>query len=244
MMSARYLSTLYIGVQARSTCTPSFRAATRFIAYPRFLSSSSTSKFWPFDRSKLDMSTQKPLLLYTFPTPNGHKVSVFLEELKAAYGVEYDVEKIDISKNIQKEPWFIKLNPNGRIPVLVDRSRDNFAVFETAAILLYLQQHYDKENKFAFSPEKEPNDWSEMLQWIFFAHGGVGPMQGQANHFGRFAPEKVPYAIKRYLDETKRLYGVLEIRLKDRDWLAGPGKGKYSLADINVIPWYILTASC
>lgn len=79
------------------------------------------------------------------------------------------VEKIDISKNTQKEPWFIKLNPNGRIPVLVDRNRDNFTVFETAAILLYLQQFYDKENKFGFDKEKAPNDYSELLQWIFFA---------------------------------------------------------------------------
>lgn len=81
----------------------------------------------------------------------------------------HSVEKIDISKNIQKEPWFIKLNPNGRIPVLVDRSRGNFPVFETAAILLYLEQHYDKEGKFSFNAEKQPNEYSEVLQWIFFA---------------------------------------------------------------------------
>ncbi|KAH7922043.1 glutathione S-transferase [Leucogyrophana mollusca] len=183
--------------------------------------------------------SSKPFLLYTAGTPNGRKVSVFLEELKAIYGsaVDYDVEKIDISKNTQKEPWFIKLNPNGRIPVLVDRSRNNFAVFETAAILLYLEQHYDKEQKFAFDPAKQPNDYSEMLQWIFFAHGGVGPMQGQSNHFRRAAPEDIPYAKKRYLDETKRLYNVMEIRLADRDYLAGPGRGTYSIADINVFPW-------
>ncbi|OSC98747.1 glutathione transferase Ure2p class [Trametes coccinea BRFM310] len=177
------------------------------------------------------------LLLYTSPTPNGHKVSVFLEELKAAYGTQYDVEKIDISKNTQKEPWFIKLNPNGRIPVLVDRNRNNFNVFESAAILLYLQQHYDKENKFAFDRDADPDNYSEMLQWIFFAHGGVGPMQGQAHHFHRYAPEDIPYGKKRYTDETKRLYGVLEIRLQDRDYLAGPGRGVYSLADLNVVPW-------
>ncbi|KDQ29264.1 hypothetical protein PLEOSDRAFT_1055238 [Pleurotus ostreatus PC15] len=180
---------------------------------------------------------KKPLLLYTAPTPNGHKVSVFLEELKAAYGIDYDVEKIDISKNVQKEPWFIKLNPNGRIPVLVDRSRNDFPVFETAAIILYLQHHYDKDGKFGWTAEKDPDFWSEELQWIFFTHGGVGPMQGQANHFNRAAPEKIPYAINRYIEETKRLYGVLEIRLTGRDWLVGPGKGQYSIADINVIPW-------
>ncbi|KAI0722966.1 glutathione S-transferase C-terminal-like protein [Earliella scabrosa] len=182
-------------------------------------------------------SGSAPLVLYTTATPNGHKASVFLEELKAAYGLQYDVEKIDLSKNTQKEPWFIKLNPNGRIPTLVDRSRNNFAVFESAAILLYLQQHYDKDNKFAFDKEKDPDSYSEMLQWIFFAHGGVGPMQGQSNHFNRYAPEDIPYAKKRYLEETKRLYSVLEIRLQDRDWLAGPGRGVYSLADLNVIPW-------
>ncbi|KAI0751424.1 glutathione S-transferase C-terminal-like protein [Daedaleopsis nitida] len=182
-------------------------------------------------------SGSAPLVLYTTGTPNGHKVSVFLEELKTAYGLQYDVEKIELSKNTQKEPWFIKLNPNGRIPTLVDRSRNNFNVFESAAILLYLQQHYDKNNKFAFDKDQDPDSYSEMLQWIFFAHGGVGPMQGQSNHFNKFAPEDIPYAKKRYLEETKRLYGVLEIRLQDRDWLAGPGRGVYSLADINVIPW-------
>lgn len=134
---------------------------------------------------------QPPFLLYTAPTPNGRKVTVFLEELKAVYGdaVAYEYvtrsrdcgnrdtsynpifrqQKINISKNTQKEPWFIKLNPNGRIPVLVDRSRNDFVVFETAAILLYLQQHYDKENRFGFDKDKEPNDYSEQLQWIFFA---------------------------------------------------------------------------
>ncbi|KAH9853696.1 glutathione S-transferase C-terminal-like protein [Lenzites betulinus] len=176
-------------------------------------------------------------LLYTAPTPNGHKVSVFLEELKAAYGITYDVEKIDMSKNTQKEPWFIKLNPNGRIPVLVDHKRNDFVIFETAAILVYLQQHYDKDGKFGFNPATDPDHYSEELQWIFFAHGGVGPMQGQANHFNKYAPEAIPYAKKRYTEETKRLYGVLEIRLQDRDYLVGPGRGSYGIADINVIAW-------
>jgi len=178
-----------------------------------------------------------PIVLYATGTPNGKKVSVFLEELKAAYGLEYEYKEIDISKNIQKEPWFLAINPNGRIPAIIDRSRNDFKVFETAAILLYLQQHYDKENKLGFDHVEEPDDYSEALQWIFFVHGGVGPMQGQLAHFNIAAPEKIPYAINRYLEETKRLYGVLEIRLKDRDWLAGPGRGKYSIADINVVPW-------
>ncbi|KAJ7179187.1 glutathione S-transferase-like protein [Mycena filopes] len=181
-------------------------------------------------------ASPKPFLLYTGSTPNAF--SIFLEELRALYpNLEYDVENIDISTNKQKEPWFIALNPNGRIPVLVDRSRDNFIIFETAAILLYLEQHYDKEKTFAFDPQSDPNNFSEMLQWIFFAHGGVGPMQGQSHHFNRYAPEDIPYAKKRYVDETKRLYGVLEIRLAHRDWLAGPGRGKLSVADFNVFPW-------
>ena len=125
---------------------------------------------------------------------------------------------IDIGTNVQKEPWFIDINPNGRIPALTDRSRDNFQVFESAAILLYLQQHYDKDNEFGFDPTKDPNDHSEVLQGIFFAvraysahpviscrlmssflyqHGGVGPIQGQLSHFKNTAPEKLPYAIKR-----------------------------------------------
>ncbi|KAF9046416.1 glutathione S-transferase [Panaeolus papilionaceus] len=180
---------------------------------------------------------KEPLLLYTFGTPNGRKVSVYLEELKAAYGLEYEPHKIDISQNIQKEPWFVALNPNGRIPVLVDRQRDNFTVFETASILLYLAQHYDVEHRFWFDPRKDSNDYSTMLQWMFWAHGGLGPMQGQLNHFRKAAPVELPYAIKRYLDETERLYNVMEIRLADRDFLAGPGKGQYSIADINAFPW-------
>jgi len=129
------------------------------------------------------------------------------------------------------------MNPNGRIPVLVDRARGGFTVFETAAILLYLEQHYDKELVFSFDPVKQSNDHSEMLQWIFWTHGGLGPMQGQANHFHSFAPVDVPYAKKRYLDETERLYGVLEIRLADREYLVGPGKGVYTIADMNAQPW-------
>ncbi|KAI0712555.1 glutathione S-transferase C-terminal-like protein [Earliella scabrosa] len=181
--------------------------------------------------------SSKPLQLYTAGTPNGRKVSILLEELQEQYGLKYDVHPIDISKGTQKEPWFIKLNPNGRIPVVVDPNRANFAVFETAAILLYLEQHYDTQLKFAFDPQTRPDEHSEMLQWMFFTHGGIGPMQGQANHFVKFAPEDIPYAKKRYLDETKRLYGVLNIRLDGRDWLAGSGRGSYSIADINAFPW-------
>jgi len=177
----------------------------------------------------------KSLHLYTVGTPNGHKVSLYLEELKAAYGLEYTFQGLTFAKNEQKEPWFLEINPNGRIPALVDHNRGGFKVFESAAILLYLAQHYDKEHKFSFDPSSD--EYNEALQWIFFVHGGIGPMQGQAGHFARYAPEKIPYAIKRYQDETRRLYSVLDTRLTGRDWLAGPGKGTYSIVDINAWPW-------
>ncbi|KAG8743659.1 glutathione S- transferase, nitrogen catabolite repression regulator [Ceratobasidium sp. 414] len=184
------------------------------------------------------MSTPNTLLLYTVGTPNGHKPSILLEELKDAYnGFSYDFQKISFQANEQKEPWFLKINPNGRIPALVDHSRGDFKVFESAAILLYLAQHYDKENKFSYDPVKDTDLYSEQLQWIFFTHGGIGPMQGQASHFYRYAPEKIPYGINRYITETKRLYSVLNDRLADREYLVGPGLGKYGLADINVFPW-------
>ncbi|KAF9465391.1 glutathione S-transferase [Collybia nuda] len=191
------------------------------------------------------MSTStKPLVFYTAKiTPNGHQVSVLLEELKAAYpggNTDYDLEIINMGLGTQKEPWFLKLNPNGRIPVLVDRSQDNFAVFESSAILLYLAQQYDKDHKFWFNPSTNLKEHSEMMQWMFFTHGGIDPMQGQSNHFRHFAP--IPYARDYFLDETKRCYGVLEIRLADRDYLAGEGKGKYSLADIKTFPWVRLHA--
>ncbi|KAF8604248.1 glutathione S-transferase [Ceratobasidium sp. AG-I] len=176
-------------------------------------------------------------LLYTANTPNGHKPSILLEELTDAYDFKYDFQTISFQKTEQKEPWFLKINPNGRIPALVDRSRDNFAVFESASILLYLAQHYDNEHKFSYDPVKDADLYSEQLQWIFFTHGGIGPMQGQANHFYRYAPEKIPYGINRYINETKRLYSVLNDRLTGREYLVGPGKGAYGLADINAFPW-------
>jgi glutathione S-transferase len=144
---------------------------------------------------------------------------------------------MNLSALEQKEPWYLKLNPNGRIPTLVDRARDNFAVFETAAILLYLQEHYDKDNKFGWDSKENPEEFSQTLQWLFFVNSGVGPMQGQLGHF-TWAPVDIPYAKQRYFDETKRLYGVLESRLsQDRDWLVGPGRGKYTIADINGMGW-------
>jgi len=148
--------------------------------------------------------------------------------------VPYEVKAISFKDNEQKSEWFLKINPNGRIPAIVDHKNSDFPVFETSAILLYLAQHYDPERKISFDPVKESDLFSEAVQWIMFAHGGVGPMQGQANHFFRYAPEKIPYGIKRYQDETNRLYSVIEKRLEGREWLVG---SHFSIADIKTFPW-------
>ncbi|KAI5922789.1 glutathione S-transferase [Camillea tinctor] len=173
--------------------------------------------------------------LLTFGTPNGYKASVLLEELKEAYGKDYTWQSINISKNTQKEPWFIAINPNGRIPAIVDHDRGDFAVFEGIAILGYLTRLYDPENKFSFPVDSD--DYTVAEEWIGWQHGGLGPMQGQANHFLRFAKEKIPYATQRYVGESERLYGILDKRLENRDYIVGPGRGKYSIADISIIGW-------
>lgn len=179
--------------------------------------------------------SQAPLMLYTAATPNGYKVSIGLEELKAVGAIPgYDFQAIAFQQNEQKADWFLKINPNGRIPALTDRARNDFNVWETASILLYLGRHYDKNKIFGFVDEDED---SEMLTWMFFMHGGLGPMQGQSNHFTRYAPETIPYAQKRYQEETKRLYHVFDTRLCDRDFLVGTSRGKYSWADMSVFPW-------
>src|SRR5882672_10002374 len=161
--------------------------------------------------------------LYTSPTPNGYKVSITLEEL----GLPYTVHPIDLSSGAQKEPWFLAINPNGRIPAMIDRANGDFPVFESGAILLYLAE---KTGKLLSA---EPKARSIAIQWLMFQMGGVGPMQGQANVFFRYAPEKIQYAIDRYQSETRRLYEVLESRLKDVEYLAG----EYSIADIATWPW-------
>ncbi|KAL1923866.1 uncharacterized protein VTP21DRAFT_6901 [Calcarisporiella thermophila] len=168
------------------------------------------------------------LTLYTAATPNGFKPSITLEEL----GLPYNVKAISLSQNEQKSEWFTKINPNGRIPALTDHSRGEFNVFESGAIMIYLCEHYDPSGKLY---PKDPNARSEVLQWLMFQMGGVGPMQGQANHFFKFAPEKIEYGIKRYQNETRRLYEVIEKQLSQgREWLAG---GQYSLADIANFTW-------
>lgn len=164
--------------------------------------------------------------LYTSATPNGWKASILLEEL----GVPYTVHPISLSKGDQKTPAFLKINPNGRIPAIVDREAGDFAVFESGAIMIYLAEKYGQ-----FLPS-DPKGRSLAIQWLMFQMGGIGPMQGQANVFFRYAPEKIPYAIDRYQTETKRLYRVLESRLAEHEYLAGD----YSVADIANWSWVSL----
>lgn len=161
--------------------------------------------------------------LYTATTPNGWKVSICLEEL----GLPYDVHFIDFAKNEQKEDWYLAINPNGRIPTIVDKGNDNFTVFESGAILIYLAE---KQGKLLPTDEKRR---SIALQWLMFQMGGVGPMHGQLLVFQRNAPEKIPFALDRYRNETMRLYGVLDTRLKEAEFLAE----EYSIADIATWPW-------
>jgi GSH-dependent disulfide-bond oxidoreductase len=161
--------------------------------------------------------------LYTAPTPNGWKVSIALEEL----GLPYTAHLIDILKGVQKEPWFLAINPNGRIPAIVDRDADDFAIFESGAILIYLAE------KTGRLMPRDAKGRSLVLQWLMFQMGGVGPMMGQANVFFRYFPEKIAPAIERYQNEVKRLLGVLDGRLKDHEYLAGD----YSIADIANWSW-------
>ncbi len=161
--------------------------------------------------------------LYTAATPNGYKASIALEEL----GLPYTVHAINLGELEQKQEWFLELNPNGRIPVIVDRETDDFAVFESGAILLYLAE---KTGRLIPSDTKAR---SQVIQWLMFQMGGIGPMQGQANVFARYAPEPIPYAIERYQKETRRLYEVLNRRLTGRDYLVGD----YSIADIASFTW-------
>ena len=165
----------------------------------------------------------QPITLYTAATPNGHKAAIMLEEL----GVPYKVEHVNLMKGDQRKPDYVKLNPNGRIPTIVDHENGDFAVFESGAILIYLAEKYGK-----FLP-KDVKGRSTVIQWVMFQMGGIGPMQGQANVFFRYLPEKIQIAIDRYQHETKRLYRVLEQRLEGREYLCDD----YSIADIASWPW-------
>ena len=161
--------------------------------------------------------------LYTSNTPNGYKVSIMLEELK----LPYNVIAVDLVKKDQKKAKYLKLNPNGRVPTIVDRENENFVVFESGAILIYLAEKTGQ-----LLPE-QPEKRSKVLQWLMFQMGGIGPMQGQAHVFYRYAPEKIEYAINRYQKETLRLYQVLDNQLKNNEYLADD----FSIADIATWPW-------
>jgi len=161
--------------------------------------------------------------LFTSSTPNGWKASITLEEL----GIQYSVHHIHMDKKEQKEDWYLKINPNGRIPTIVDHDNDGFAVFESGAIMIYLAEQ---------AGELLPTDVqgrSLVLQWLMFQMGGIGPMMGQANVFYRYAPERIPYAIDRYHREVRRLFEVLDTRLAENEYLAGD----YSIADIANWSW-------
>ncbi len=165
--------------------------------------------------------------LYTWPTPNGHKVHIMLEET----GLAYDIHPIDIGAGDQFDPSFLKISPNNKMPAIVDPEGPGgglYSVFESGAILMYLA---DKTGQFM---PKEPRAYWDTVQWLMFQMGGVGPMLGQAHHFRNYAPEKIPYAIDRYTNEASRLYGVIDRRLGESEWLAGPD---YTIADMATFPW-------
>lgn len=177
------------------------------------------------------MSTvqNKPIELYYWTTPNGWKISVLLEEL----GVPYNVHMINIGAGDQFKDEFLEISPNNKIPAIVDSEGpggEPISVFESAAIMKYLAKKFDK-----FYPSDERAQ-VKVDEWLFWQMGGFGPMLGQNHHFNKYAPEKLPYAMKRYTDETHRLYGVLNKRLADHDYVAG----EYSIADMAIYGWATL----
>jgi len=172
------------------------------------------------------MSQTVPIELYYWPTPNGWKISVMLEEL----GVPYDLKLVDITKGEQFKPDFLKIAPNNRMPAIIDPEGpggEPISVFESGAILQYLGRKFNR-----FYPTDE-RARVEVDEWLMWQMGGLGPMAGQTHHFRIYAPEQVPYAIERYTNEVNRLYGVLNKRLDGRDFIAG----EYSIADMACIGW-------
>ena len=163
--------------------------------------------------------------LYTWTTPNGRKVSIMLEEL----GVPYNAHAIDISKDEQFAPEFLKIAPNNRIPAIVDHET-GVSMMETGAIMLYLAEKYGR-----FLPEGAEK-WPA-IEWLMWQMGGVGPMFGQVHHFVKYNRGKSSYAEERYSNEAKRLYGVLNRRLESRDFMAGAGRGEYTITDMATWPW-------
>ena len=168
--------------------------------------------------------------LYYWTTPNGHKITLFLEEA----GLEYTIKPINIGKGAQFDPAFLKISPNNRIPAIVDHAPadggEPISVFESGAILLYLA---GKTGQFL---PKDLRGQVQVLEWLMWQMGGLGPMAGQNHHFSLYAPEKIPYAIDRYVKETSRLYGVLNKRLAGRDFILGK---QYTIADMAAYPWII-----
>jgi len=165
---------------------------------------------------------------YFFPSPNGLKIAIMLEEC----GLRYEVKPVDIGRGEQFRPEYLALNPNNKIPTIVDRDSDRdtgIAVFESGAILIYLAE---KCGRFLST---EPAVRMQTLSWLFWQVGGLGPMAGQAHHFRAFAEEEVPYGIRRYTDECNRLYGVMDRQLSGHEYLAG----EYSIADIACWPWIV-----
>jgi GST-like protein len=173
------------------------------------------------------MGTNKMIDVYSWATPNGRKIHIMLEEC----ALEYRTHAINIGKGQQFEPKFLEISPNNRIPAITDNNGPNgkpISLFESGAILIYLAE---KTGKFLSA---DPGTKYQTLQWLMFQMGGVGPMFGQANHFSHYAVDKVPYAINRYVNECKRLYGVLDKRLSSVEYLAG---NEYTIADIATHPW-------
>ncbi len=169
------------------------------------------------------------ITLFYWPTPNGHKITIFLEEA----GVPYRISPVNIGKGEQFRPEFLAISPNNRMPAIVDDAPEDggepLSVFESGAILVYLAEKTGK-----FLPE-DTRGRGRVLEWLFWQVGGLGPMAGQNHHFGRYAPQKIPYAIDRYVKETNRLYGVLDRRLAREPFLAG----EYSIADMAAYPWIV-----
>lgn len=168
-----------------------------------------------------------PIQLYSLATPNGQKIGIALEEM----GLEYEAHTVNITKNEQFAPEFLKISPNNKIPALVDNDGPDgkpISLFESGAMLLYLA---DKTGKFGGASKRE--HW-EVTKWLMWQMGGFGPMLGQMGHFFKYAPEDVPYAKNRYLTEAKRLYGVLDKQLSENEYVAG---ANYTIADMAVFPW-------
>ncbi len=167
--------------------------------------------------------------LYYWPTPNGHKITMFLEEA----GLDYAIKPVNIGTGAQFDPDFLKFSPNNRMPAIIDRAPadggEPITVFESGAILIYLG---NKTGKFIGSDQRQR---IEITEWLMWQMGGLGPMLGQNHHFSGYAPEKIPYAINRYVNETNRLYGVLNRRLEGRAYIADD----YSIADMACYPWIV-----